>query len=310
MQNVIKNIVALIVFGAIIFVFRERIENQFLQARDHYFPCKNPISYSIDNFDERFGLSKADFLLVIKQAEEIWEKPIGRDLFVEKTNGNLKINLIYDYRQNVTEKLKVLDVAVDDSKSSYDVVNARYIALHKEYLNNKNIFNARVTALKIRQDAYSKQVAYWNNNRGAPKEEFDALQLEKQNIQNELQAVNKLQERLNAEIENINALVATLNRLVKDLNLDVARFNEVGASRGEEFEEALYKSSAEGQSIDIYQYDSKSKLVRVMAHEFGHALGLDHLENPKAIMYKLNEGTNESLTEDDLSALKAHCGIY
>ena len=309
MQKILKNFIVLIIIGALIFIFRNQLQNNFFQLRDRLFPCENPMSYSIGEFDKRFGISRENFLAYTKQAEEIWEKPINRDLFVEHASGNLKINLIYDYRQNVTEKLETLGISVDDSRASYDLVKTRYMALGEQYLKDKEIFASKLAELKIRQDAYNREVSYWNSRGGAPKAEFEALQIEKQNIQNEILSVNQLQNSLNVEVENINALVATLNHLVVELNIDVAKFNEVGATRGEEFEEGLYKSGPEGRSIDIYQYDSKNKLIRVLAHEFGHALDLEHINNPKAIMYKLNQGTNEKLTADDLSALKIRCGI-
>ena len=309
MQKLLKNGIALIIFATLIFVFRDRLHNQFLQLRDQFFPCKNPITYTIGTFDVRFGISKADFLTATKQAEEIWEKPIGRDLFREEAKGNLKINLLYDYRQSATEKLQTLGLSVDDSRSSYDLVKARYAALNKQYLEDTATLALRVALLKSRQDAYNKEVVYWNRHGGAPKAEYDALQLEKQSIQTEIESIHQLQNALNIEAGNINALVATLNYLAQGLNLDVAKFNEVGASLGEEFEEGFYTSGAEGRSINVYQYASKTRLVRVLAHEFGHALSLPHLDNPKAIMYELNQATNEKLTADDLSALKTHCGI-
>ena len=40
----------------------------------------------------------------------------------------------------------------------------------------------------------------------------------------------------------------------------------------------------------------------------GHALRLDHVDDPQAIMYYLNDSSREDLTTDDLSALHAKCG--
>ena len=121
--------------------------------------------------------------------------------------------------------------------------------------------------------------------------------------------INKLQTDLNSEVVNINALAIVLNRLVSSLNLEVNKFNTIGTSLGGEFEEGTYQEGPNGREIDIYQFDDEGKLARVLTHELGHALGLEHLENPKAIMYRLNNGVNEKLTADDIAALKKRCGL-
>jgi len=49
-----------------------------------------------------------------------------------------------------------------------------------------------------------------------------------------------------------------------------------------------------------------------LIHELGHALGLNHLENPQAFMYYLmgEQGMeNPSLTAEDLQALKEACQL-
>jgi predicted Zn-dependent protease len=71
----------------------------------------------------------------------------------------------------------------------------------------------------------------------------------------------------------------------------------------------VYESDGINSKIDIFEFSSRSKLVRVLAHEFGHAIGIEHVVDPKAIMYRLNEANSETLTQDDIAALKEKCGF-
>lgn len=352
MRRILNTIIVAAIAGTLFFLYRDKIENffgslgqegtflsdplgqltrtypEFEQLAEKFrrapLPCEQPIGYALDAFDGRFGISRSDFLRAIREAEQIWEKPIGKELFTNisatstsfdsaqdnvPTGGTLKISLIYDARQQATETLRAYGMVIRDSKESYAALKTSYEALLAEYARSKAVFDAEIAALNERERRYNEEVALWNSRGGAPKAEYDRLNAEKEAINQLIAKADLMRSDLNTKVDRINAMVLVLNRLAATLNLQVAEYNEIGSAGGKEFEEGVYRSNQSGQEIIIYQFDDRAKLVRVLAHELGHALGIDHLADPKAIMYRLNQGTNEKLTPDDLAALKKRCNI-
>lgn len=313
MLKIVKFLLSLTVsaaiIGAFVFVFRAPLLRLWQQTQQQYFPCANPIAYSIGSFDKRFGISETNFKQAIARAEEVWEKPIGRELFAYQDAGALKINLLYDIRQESTMKLQELGVVVEDTKASYEEVKAKYDMLKAQYEKDKAALAAKIAAFEVRREAYEQEIEYVNSHGGANKETRAKLEKERQALNAMVDEINRMQDAINAKVGSINALVVVLNRLANTLNMNVDTYNQIGEQFAGEFEEGTYTRSQEGEKIDIYQFDNEAKLVRVLAHEFGHALGLDHVEDPEAIMYRLNNGKNEDLTETDLALLRSHCKI-
>src|SRR3989344_7833841 len=143
-------------------------------------PGAEPIPYILGTFDTEFNISKSYFISALSEAEAIWEKPYGKNLFVYEPEDSgkrtLKVNLVYDYRQQATNKLKSLGIVVEDNKASYDSLKSKYTELKKEYESEKSAFNARVEAFNQRKKAYEAEVKSSNDKGGASPQEYKRLE--------------------------------------------------------------------------------------------------------------------------------------
>ena len=286
----------------------DQLERLAGKARDFFAPpCTAPIYYSLGSVDPRFGLSAEMLKKTLEEAAGIWNNPVGEPLFAYKDGGAVKVNLIYDYRQAATDKLKKLGITVKNDRKSYDDLKARYDELNRQYSAQKAALDSAVIALKSRQAAYEAEVDKYNSRGGAPKPVYDRLTAERLAIDSEVARINALTDKLNQLAENINAESVALNQLIGQLNLNVQKYNSIGASTGEEFREGQYVLDGSGERIDIYQFNDHNQLVRLLAHEFGHAIGLEHTSSSKDIMYYLNDSENLSLSPADFAAIRAKC---
>ena len=238
-------------------------------------PCRRTLHYAIGQFDTQFGESENDFIQAAASAETVWEAPTGFDLFQYDPNAQFKLNLVFDDRQQTTNEQRQLQDDINSDSASFDQQKALYDAQRADY-------DKRSAALK-------EEVDHYNATGGAPKDVYDRLEAERHSL-------NTLADQLNALSDKLNIKAKTLNTKIGSFNTHV----------GHIFDQANYT----GTEINLYEFESQQDLVLALSHEFGHALGLEHVSDPKAIMYYLLDQQNmehPSLTDADLSALRAVC---
>ncbi len=328
-MNLLKKIgntlLLLIVIGsciAIIYVNKAKIVPAYenlLTITGLYEPCSKPIIYYIDQIDSRFGQSEEEFKNNLIIATTIWNNALGKELFryskeeADKMSNlsrrKLSVNLIYDQRQHTTEQLKVIGSTIDSNKDSYENVKARYDNLKIEFNTKKQEIEVLVSKYEVAKTNYEKEINYWKNKGGAPEQQYSKLEKERASLNAMIQTINSKNQELNKIVNELNNLVATLNSMNKDINKQIGEFNKVSLTNGPEFQEGEYVLDENGQRINIYEYKDLNKLIRVLAHEFGHALDIDHVEGQNSIMNAYNSSANTNLTIEDITALKAVCKL-
>lgn len=265
-------------------------------------PCEKPITYALSGYDARFGLSKAEFETALLDAERIWEEAAGRDLFSQMPEGTISVNLIYGDIQRTSE----LGHVISSEQAAYDAKKDELESLKVEYARAERRYESDAALYDKLSSEYHEQVNYWNSRGGAPPEEYEKLTAMREELEGAQKKLKEKAQDVNDIADSINARVDELNAFAKVLNSKVEVYNENVA---DEFDQGDYQEDEAGKRINVYEFSDGNDLRRVLAHEFGHALGIGHVQNPSSIMYSFNAGASLILSPEDIAALKTACEL-
>jgi hypothetical protein len=267
--------------------------------------CNVPISYTIGSVDSRFGLTDEEIRNAVSSAESLWEDGTDRNLFTYAEDARLTINFEYDERQAMTNAQTEFEEILDSKETMSESVKSQYEKLVREYNTLRATYEKSVSAYETKLESYNDEVADWNTRGGAPKDVFERLQDTQDSLEAEEDRLNARSRELNILVRKINTLGSEGNSLITDYNSLVHEYND-RFSESAEFTQGEYKDDV----ITVYEYGDKDELVVVLAHEMGHALGIEHVEGATSIMYHHMEEQilANGLSLYDRSAFTESCG--
>lgn len=264
-----------------------------------------PLTYRLGQLDSHFSITRDEAVARLAEAEKVWEDRVGRDLFVYDEAGTLVVDFVFDDRQAEADKEGASRKVLDEQFLETEKIKKTIEDLQKEYGEKSKTYEAEFQAYEKALMRHNDRVTRQNDQGGAAPEVYAALEKERQVLDQRLVELNTDAAALNAYADDINALGQKSNELVERYNQAVEVYNaEYGFSK--EFTQGDYQDG----TIHIYTFSSPEELVAVLMHEFGHALGMDHVDDESSVMYYLltASGSVPTLSSADMAAFRAVCG--
>ncbi len=245
-----------------------------------YSPCDTPLTYKLGDIDSRFGLTSNQVLSDTKEASDIWNNALQKNIFTYDPKGEITINFVYDKRQELSTQINQLQEKLDTDKGNLDPQIA-------EYKKRSEAFDQNAAAL-------NQDIAYWNSKGGAPEAEYNQLISRQKELQAEAAELNKQARALNQSARDYNSQIGQLNQTERQLNQTLSLKPEEGLYNGND------------NTITIYFNNSKDELIHTLAHELGHARGISHNNSSDSVMYP-SSTEDITLSPLDLDSLNEVC---
>jgi len=273
--------------------------------------CEETITWRFGFVDSRFDIDKDSLKTIVQHVSGLWSGAAGYSVIAYDPEGEVELNFYYTDQQQYT----------DDEQELSDRIarlRQRYYSQNVIYQRQENLFERKERLFNEKQTEYNADVVVYNQtlNRIQTtgvrtreldeqlkrlKREIEFQELELEILRNELheqeQELQNLSEELNLRADAVNELVYQYQK----------RF-----SSWRTFYQGVYLNVAGERKINIYQFDDADRLTLLLAHEFGHALGIDHVGNPKSVMYYLTDrqdSRNLKLSEEDIRAFQLRCNL-
>ena len=250
--------------------------------------CTAPVHIKIGTLDPRFGISSDDALTAMEDAALAWNTAAHRTVVVLDTANGVPVNLVYDDRQQATQQYVQARANIRAITEKAALVVAELKPLQ--------------AVLNLAQQSYDSQRMSFERVR-----EIQSLGGAGAMMRDRQAALETLRQKLEAMNDAVNTRIDRYNALIKASNAELKSLTDSGAT-GIELIAGHYAEEDGTKRIDVFEFKDGADLRLVLAHEIGHALGLDHNHNPQSVMAPLIVIGDLTLSADDTAGLNAVCG--
>lgn len=272
-------------------------------------PCTAPLTFRVGNVDERFSITRGELIGLMQDVAEVWSEAADTTVIAYDENGEISVNLVYAEVQQLSDREKQHRDRLEHEKVSIAVLENKYERMNRQYEADVARYEEDSRNLQQQIDRMNEWVVQKNNEGGFNEQDFNQYENRKQEIDRIKQELAYREIMLEQKADELNEKVDFLNDRIEQKNKLVDEYNRMFTGV-RKFTQGAYEWTADSRSINIFHFIDKDELRLVIAHEMGHALGIDHVQNPRSVMFELMGNQPRpgiELTEEDIQALRAVC---
>lgn len=280
-----------------------------LPGNDKPIPCEEPLTYKIGEIDDRYDITEKELASVMKEIEDLWFTAMDKDLLNYSKDGRVAVNLVYGEEQEHSDREKTFSQRIEIKKKQRK-------GLENEHKRISRVFKSKREDLEELQNQYEREVtkynnyvSQWNGKSDVPNRVVRNIREMERELKKEEAKLQRRQDELEFHRQQANAKGKQLNKVIEEEKELVASYNNRFA-KARKFNQGQFVRQGKEEKVFIYQFSNKHDLKTVLAHEFGHAMGLEHVSNPRSIMHEMMDEQNIfnlSLTNEDIKAIKSRC---
>ncbi len=273
--------------------------------------CSETLTLTVGEIDNRYAISETQLEEILEEVAALWSAAAGRQLVTVSDEGRVPVHLVYSEDQARSSRERQLNDRIESMRIELSVLEREYNQAQDRYDSRLDEYNEDALQLQSDVNVLQNWIRQLNDQGGFNETQIRQLEERQRQIETRNRELDRRRVLLSSEADELNRQQDYLNERIAQKNRAIEEYNRT-FSGTRRFTQGSYEWHGTESRINVFHFNGFRELKLVLAHETGHALGIDHVENTASIMYHLmgnQDVVNIRLSDEDRKALQEVCGL-